>query len=259
MDQSWTTPGAMPQLEPDHVQVWRLDLRDKGEGESDKAVLLDRAAVDLQDRERERASRMRTLAAREEFIAGRAGLRRLLGQAMQRSPREIDFDYGLHGKPQVRSLIGIDPVPPSFNVSHSCGMVLIALSRCGPVGVDIEYVDASVSAIELARASFQPVDRAHVEGAVDRAEQLDRFYRCWTRQEAVLKADGRGLTLQMAGIPARCGEAAEGGEHTVELQPDQPAGRSQYFASGIEVDPDFRAAIATAQPGLRKMLFNLNH
>jgi hypothetical protein len=138
---------------------------------------------------------------------------------------------------------------PAFNVAHSQGLVLIALSQAGPVGVDLEYVDPSVDAIELAETSFAGDEAALVGRAATRAERLDLFYSLWTSKEAIAKADGRGLQL------ADCADRKR--EFRVKAPGDRESRAvTNFFVRrlpiwGISEGNSFRAALATTVPGLQ--------
>ena len=116
------------------VDVWRVNLSPRGAFAGDAlARLLDSSYAVLDAEETARAARMRVAGAREEFVVGRGCLRRLLGAQLDAPASEVALVAGEHGKPALQEQRGLD-----FNVAHSCGMVLIALSRAGAVGVDVE-------------------------------------------------------------------------------------------------------------------------
>jgi 4'-phosphopantetheinyl transferase len=220
MDFSWQIPDTIPYLADATVQVWRIRL-----DSPEQVRVLDEAYALLNAEERVRAAGMRSIARREEFIAGRGSLRRLLGIQLGVEATVLAFEQGKHGKPRLRKdnygdsgFAGMSASSHlEFNVAHSGRIVLIALSRAGAVGVDVERVDREIEALAVARTAFQAEDVARIEGA---GNPLAEFFRCWTRREAVGKADGRGLLRPADG---------EGG----------------YFVREIEVGPGFSAAIAT--------------
>jgi 4'-phosphopantetheinyl transferase len=179
----WAGPEMSRRLLPNEVQVWRLDL-----GCAAVADWVEAGWDLLSPEEAVRASRMRAGNARDEAVAGRAALRRLLADELDCDARELRFLTGEHGKPSL-GFGGID-----FNVAHAQGMVLIALSRAGAVGVDVEEMTRPVEALEVAHAAFHPAELRLIEQASS-DEQAELFYRCWTRREAIAKADGRGLML----------------------------------------------------------------
>ncbi len=234
--------GPPPALRDGEIQVFRVDLRRAGAEE-----LIAGAARLLSEDERERAGRTRAGGPRDEFVAGRGCLRRLLGRAIGCDPRGLVVAVGAQGKPELAAIPGIQN--PCFNVGNSKDMILIAISRAGTVGVDVERVDASIDLMDVARAAFHPADVARIEGVANDEARLAEFYSCWTRKEAVAKADGRGLTL----APEMFATGGSGeGEREVAVQ-----GGNRFFVREIGVGSTHRAALATARPGAVVGLFEV--
>lgn len=65
--------------------------------------------------------------------AARAALAEVLSRYLGLEPAEIELERGEHGKPALPG----DPPPLEFNLSHSAGLVLIAVTAGRPVGVDV--------------------------------------------------------------------------------------------------------------------------
>ena len=198
-DDGWTGPEAAGGLRAGAVQLWRLDLSCP-EG----AAWIESGWDLLAPAEVERARRMRAGMGRDEFIAGRGALRRLLARELSDGargfeqgldPREVTLRMGAHGKPAVDACAGAcGRGRLEFNLAHSGGMILIAMSRAGTVGIDVEDPAREVEALEIARTNFHPDEVAWIESR-EAEERRAAFYRVWTRKEAVAKADGRGLML----------------------------------------------------------------
>ena len=79
---------------------------------------------------------------------------------------------------------------PHFSIAHSGAYVLCAVSDQQPVGVDIERIRP----IELAEMepSFSPSDWQAILANDNPRRYLFDY---WTRKEAAIKADGRGLLV----------------------------------------------------------------
>jgi 4'-phosphopantetheinyl transferase len=90
------------------------------------------------------------------------------------------------GKPFIRG-------GPGFNISHSGGLVALALVDAGTVGIDVE----KIRPIQIEEFSRYLPEISEC-GACDTSEGLNRFYACWTQKEAVLKAEGSGLLAPLA-------------------------------------------------------------
>jgi 4'-phosphopantetheinyl transferase len=186
-------------LGPDEVHVWRV-LLDSSPEELDR--LLGGLAAD----ERARAERFRVERARAEFVAARAALRGILGLYHSSDPVRPAFRLGPQGKP---SLAGADPTL-HFNLSHSHGLALVAVTRLGEVGVDVEQVRPLDTMLELAERYFAAAE-VQALFALPPQVQPEAFFNGWTRKEAFLKAVGVGLSYGLdrveltltPGVPAR--------------------------------------------------------
>ena len=87
----------------------------------------------------------------------------------------------MYGKPQLAAQHAVH-----FNVAHSHGLWMAAISRRTPIGIDVEQIRDDIPFDALARRFFQPDKEwaaAPNLGAVS-------FFRFWTRREALLKAHG---------------------------------------------------------------------
>jgi 4'-phosphopantetheinyl transferase len=237
----WERPDGIPPLPTRGIQLWRLDSRlVSDEWIAGCEGLL---AVD----ELERAERFRLAEGRREFVAARGLLRTLLGLATESEPSAIRFEVGRNGKPRLAEDRGIE-----FNVSHTHGAILIAISRGGSVGVDVERITErfadEAELMEMARNSFP----AEIADAVKRAEGRQRglaFFRAWTEREAVAKADGRGIASPLT---YRMFEDDEGVETRVSLEipaADGTVGGSvNYFVQIAELSGDCVGAVASVSP-----------
>lgn len=94
------------------------------------------------------------------------------------------LERGAHGK------LSLHDDPRFLSLSHSGAVTVLAVSDA-PVGVDLEQVREVPEAIT--RRFFSETMRAELDAAPDDAK-AETFFRLWTRLEAALKLDGRGLT-----------------------------------------------------------------
>ena len=116
-------------------------------------------------------------------------LRNLLASYLDHRAASLRFERGEHGKPR---LLG---APLLFNVSHSAGALLVALSRNIHPGVDLESGTRRTRSVpELARRWFAPGEAAALS-ALPPAQQQAAFLRLWTCKEAVLKCLGCGISF----------------------------------------------------------------
>ncbi len=199
-DLAWPPLSAPLMLSRDVVHVVRLNL------DVSPSPIAARRGV-LSDDELARADRFKFEEPRRRFVACRAALRQLLGGFLSREATEIEFAYGLHGKPQ---LAANDPdLPLEFSVSHSADLALIAVCCGRRVGVDLERHDAKVRIHKLATRFFSPRESAELANLPEH-DQLAGFYRGWTSKEAFLKATGFGLSFPLS-------------QFVVTMNPNEPA------------------------------------
>ena len=145
----------------------------------------------LNDSEKERASRYVDAIHRSRFIAARAAVRLALGIALGERPGAVQFHFNPYGKPYL-----VQPARPiHFNLSHSEHRVLIALAFDREIGVDIERM-RPVDPVALAERYFSVAERERLSRLEGR-EQLDAFFRGWTRKESYVKAVGLGFSYPL--------------------------------------------------------------
>lgn len=132
--------------------------------------------------ERDRAARYRAGAVRDQFIAGRGLLRRLLAGCLDTPPHAVPITYVLNGKPVLAG------GALHFNVSHTNGLAVIALAH-RRIGVDVERTRSVPDAAGLVSRFFSPAEQAaYLRLPVECRERA--FFRGWVCKEAVIKAAG---------------------------------------------------------------------
>jgi 4'-phosphopantetheinyl transferase len=168
--------------------VWRVDL-------SPARVDLGAVWTTLSADERARADRFHFDRDRQRFVAARGALRRILASYAEAPADELRFVYAPEGKPSLAS-------PWSslrFNLAHSEDMALIAVARGREVGVDVERVPSNGLVADVVTVVCSDPERARLQH-LRPAAQRRGFARLWTRKEALIKADGRGLGLPLLHI-----------------------------------------------------------
>lgn len=148
----------------------------------------------LDDEEKARAARFVRAADARRFIQAHAALRVFLAGFLRVDPRDVRYEAAKHGKPRLAA--GLADSGLEFNLSHSHEVALVAATRVGALGVDVEYQREIEDAMDIAERYFSPLER-HDLSRLAPAEQQRAFFRCWTRKEAVIKADGEGLGLPL--------------------------------------------------------------
>jgi 4'-phosphopantetheinyl transferase len=170
----------------------------------------------LDESERARAERYRFDGDRRRSIVARGMLRRMLGARLERDPRALRFVTGPHGKPALAN------GELEFNGSHSGDRVALAIAEGTPVGIDIEELKPRVTELSsLARRYFASDEAREVEHARP-DDALRTFFSIWTAKEAVVKALGGGLSIDLSSfsvLPLTSGEHAVTHLHEWHVQP----------------------------------------
>lgn len=187
----------------------------------------------LSSDERDRADRFRFPRHRRRFIVARASLRAILGSLLQQRPEDLTFRYGPQGKPWLES-------GPSFNLSHTGERVLIAVTREGRLGVDIEEVKPVRDLEALAERNFSPDETARVS-STSATNRPELFFRIWTRKEAFLKALGGGLSVPLDSFSIDPEDQHPGGLIRVD---DPNESQGTWLVKGLDCAPGAHAALA---------------
>jgi len=182
---NWATPHEPLFLCRNEVHVWWLTL-------DEYAVYLERFLERLSAEELERAGRYYNQKDRDHFVIARGITRTLLGGYLTLAPKEVQFRYNSFGKPAIAN----QNKDLRFNLSHSHGLALLAVTREREVGVDIEYQCIETPTEDIAKRFFSAVEVMSL-AALPKDMQLEGFFKCWTRKEAFIKAIGEGLSFPL--------------------------------------------------------------
>lgn len=184
----------------------------------------------LSKQERARSRRYRD--HQDRFAAATSwGLLRM-GMALlsNRCPSELVISRDEMGRPYIP---GISREVADINISRRRGCCAMVLSRGGPCGVDIERVDYKMIHEELQRTML-----SEHELAVSADPEVS-FYERWSSLEAVLKADGRGLS-DGTGAAQRLNSPDSSLEQWV-------CGQRNWEVRPIQAPPGFVACIAVPE------------
>lgn len=146
----------------------------------------------LSSDEMKRATRMRLPHLFERFVADHGLLRLLLSAYLETDPRLLQFGTNKYGKPRLL----IPACRLRFNMSHSGDITMIAICLDAEIGIDVEAIRPIIEWEEIAASHFSLRESASIH-AEEASAQIDAFYRCWTRKEALIKAIGTGLSISL--------------------------------------------------------------
>ncbi len=175
----WPTGPPRPPAPTAAVHIWRAELDAPGWPGAER----------LPAAERERTAAILRPEPARRWIASRWALREVLGRYLGEDPAAIALRAREHGKPELAEL----PGRLDFNLSHSAGLALVAVTVGRPVGVDVERIDPDRDLLALAERGLDPEEAAAVRAAAPGTERASHFYAAWVRREALVKCLGGGL------------------------------------------------------------------
>ena len=185
----WTPSNETRLLGENEIHLWFLDATGLKSALGDDGIL-----GFLNPREVDRSQRILAEDKRELYIAGRAGLRILLGQYAATAPLDIEFAYGERGKPSMPDQgpgAGIE-----FNYSVSSGYAIYAFARNITLGIDLEIFPRDIEVGLFARRILGPVE-LRTWKRFNEAQANAAMLACWTRKEAYGKPLGVGIRYNM--------------------------------------------------------------
>lgn len=188
MTNSWWSPLR----EVGDVVVLHVDLALDAAAEAEAVAWLD-------DEERQRYRRFLYDGPRRRFALCRAALRAVLCDRLGCGNEQLAFGAFEFGKPFA--VLGGEMAPVSFNVSHSGDHGLIAYAPEGWLGVDIEERVARADLDGLMEAVLSPVERDELASGSE-LHRLHGLLKLWTIKEAIIKAVGLGVAIDMAELEA---------------------------------------------------------
>lgn len=184
------------ELAPGRVHAWAFEL-------AAAAPVMAHCVALLDDGERARADRFLREALRERFRVAHGVMRHLLARYAGVGAAELAFAEADEGKPR---LAGTAAGRLAFNLSHSESRAVVVVGAAGQeLGVDVERERASDDLAGIVRGYFTGEEAKRIlEGPP--ASQSREFFRHWVAKEAVLKAQGGGLTLPLDGFRVAFGD-----------------------------------------------------
>jgi 4'-phosphopantetheinyl transferase len=212
-----------------NVVCWRL-----GVGDIDAAAH-ERLFALLSAGERVRAERFRRPEDRHSFTAAHGALRLLLAAMLGEQPQSLTFAANAYGKPGL-----VPPRAVEFNMSHSGGIVLIAFAQHIPIGVDVEALRPMTERATIVQRYFHPGEAADF-ARVPPANAEAAFFRCWSRKEAVVKALGLGMSLDLHRYRVAC---LPGARAEVLALEGEDAPRKTWSLLDLEPGPGHVGAVA---------------
>ncbi|MEU1502910.1 4'-phosphopantetheinyl transferase superfamily protein [Streptomyces sp. NPDC005732] len=156
------------------------------------AALLDPGLRGLLGRDWPRYRQTAAPAGRLRFAASRMVLKHTAAAALQLPADALDLAYRPGGRPHLRGLAGTE-----VSLAHTDELIVVAVSRSGPIGVDAEPLTRRPSFELLHPYVCTPAEAAEL-AALPEDERTVRLLHLWTLKEAYTKALGHGMRRRFA-------------------------------------------------------------
>lgn len=167
-------------LQAGQIDVWRLNLCLNEEDFKYYQSILDES-------EKKRAAAFLDNNDRSQWVAAHGQMRLILAMYTGITPSKIPLVQRHGEKPFIQDS------KLFFNLSHTKNYALLALSNTGEIGIDIEYKREAAKIEAISRSTFSESEQSAIL-AVEGEERKTRFFRCWTKKEAFIKAIGKGFS-----------------------------------------------------------------
>lgn len=174
---------------PGQCHLWLVPVRRRAEW------------LDLLDAdERRELERLTGSPAADVMLTSRAAQRLIGARYLGVPPTEVAIDRDCahcdspgarHSRPRFRRA-DHDPTDFDYSVSHTENWVLMAVTRTGLVGVDMEDLASAPEPGGLARAVLTPAEHERFDRLAPPAARR-WLMSAWTRKEAAMKLSGLGL------------------------------------------------------------------
>jgi len=142
--------------------------------------------------ERGRMQKFHAPRHRHTYLVAHALVRGALARELGCEPSELIFESNAYGKPSL--VLPDSSAKLEFNLSHTEGMCVVALSRFSRVGCDIESLNQPGLEVDIARNFFTLEESEDILNCLP-AQQVERLLTYWTLKEAYIKAEGQGLSM----------------------------------------------------------------
>jgi len=119
-------------------------------------------------------------------------LRIILGDYLNCHPSIIKFNSNHYQKPHIafpNTLI-------QFNISYSSNRFVVAFCQQHTIGIDIELIRHIDDIPQMITDYFTKEESDWINSQPDNL-RLPSFFRIWSRKEALVKAIGKGLTIDL--------------------------------------------------------------
>jgi len=146
----------------------------------------------LSDDETKKQQRYKFSHDRYDALITRAFVRDLLSYYADIAPSDWRFEKGEKGKPEIIN----PPLPLRFNLSHTKGLIICAVTLEDDIGCDVEDTTRNNDVLAIANRYFSAIETKELF-SLPKEQQRHRFFDYWTLKESYIKACGLGLAIPL--------------------------------------------------------------
>jgi 4'-phosphopantetheinyl transferase len=157
--------------------------------------LMDGYRALMSDTERARELKFQFAEDRKTFVLTRVLVRTVLSRYLDLEPTQWRFGTNQYGRPEIQNSAAMRE-GLNFNVAHSHGLIVLAVTAHRSIGVDVEHITQRRVSLDIARRYFA-ADEVAALAALPRSRQHSRFFEYWTLKESYIKARGMGLSIPL--------------------------------------------------------------
>jgi 4'-phosphopantetheinyl transferase len=207
-----------------NIQVWQGDINGD---EINNPVFWNI----LDPHEQQHALSISNINSRLTYVEIHARLRVLLAGVVNCKPEQLRIIKAEHGKPYLADYPDL-----AFNLSHTANKCVIVYGYHQELGVDIESNKYRATLPALVEKCFAGEEQEYWR-QLPESEQIQSFYRFWTKKEAFVKAVGRGIALGLN----RCVINPENQSRFLRI-PKEYGQTEEWHIQEVNVESSFSAA-----------------
>lgn len=174
-------------IRQNEIHLWQVNPDDITQPE-----LLNKYKALLSDDETKKQQRYKFSSDRHDALVTRAFVRDLLSYYADVAPNDWRFEKGEKDKPELVN----PPLPLRFNLSHTKGLIICAVTLKDDIGCDVEDTTRSNNVLAIADRYFSSVETEELF-SLPKEQQRHRFFDYWTLKESYIKAWGLGLAIPL--------------------------------------------------------------
>jgi phosphopantetheinyl transferase len=168
------------------IHIWHIKYDENINFDIDSASSLSKVELT-------RAKLFKSLPMGQQWAFFHVALRDILSRYLNLCASDIEFCLDQNKKPLIAH---VSEPPLFFNLTHSGRYARVAISSVAPVGVDIEVCKAIQDAENVVQRFFS---KQEIQQLADVNKNLfhQSFYQVWTAKEALIKANGLGMSAPL--------------------------------------------------------------